>query len=111
MIILLFVVFIIFTFYSPCVQFEFPVYRVVVDPGHGGKALLPKDYHGDRFDILSMRYKDIFREGAKYRQYYEHIYTYEIAVRVEKILQLTLPDGDFKKFLSGVLIHKEVNEL
>jgi len=108
MIILLFVVLIIFIFYSPCVQFEFPVYRVVVDPGHGGKALLPKDYHGDRFDMLSMRYMDIFREGAKYRQYYEHIYTYEIAVRVEKILQLTLPDGDFKKFCS--IVQKYTNK-
>lgn len=90
----------IFSFQTPTIRYEFPLYRVVLDPGHGGKAIIPKDEYGDRFDVLSMKYLDIYREGASYKEYHEHIYTYEIAKRVEALLQLLSPNGDFEKFYS-----------
>ena len=88
----------ILSFQISTIKLEFPLYRVVLDPGHGGKAIMPKDEYGDRFDLLSMKYLDKYREGASYQDYQEHIYTYEIAKRVEALLQLLSPQGDFEKF-------------
>ncbi|HOM09681.1 MAG TPA: N-acetylmuramoyl-L-alanine amidase [Spirochaetota bacterium] len=88
----------IFSFKIPITRLEFPLYRVVLDPGHGGKATIPKDEYGDRFDVLSMKYLDVYREGASYKDYHEHIYTYEIAKRVDALLQLLSPNGNFEKF-------------
>ncbi|MCX8124235.1 MAG: N-acetylmuramoyl-L-alanine amidase [Spirochaetes bacterium] len=88
----------IISIHTPICQLEFPLYRVVLDPGHGGKAILPKDEYGDRYDVISMKFLDKYREGASYKSYHEHVYTYEIAKRVEALLQLLSPNGNFEKF-------------
>ncbi len=80
------------------VKYEFNLYRVVVDPGHGGFAMYPRDKHGDRFDLLSGTYLDVFREGASLRGYHEHEYMYEVAGKVDELLACCAPGGDYAKF-------------
>ncbi|MGL4369763.1 MAG: N-acetylmuramoyl-L-alanine amidase, partial [Spirochaetota bacterium] len=35
---------------------DYPLYRVVVDPGHGGVGIEPIEQHGDRYDPISGKY-------------------------------------------------------
>ncbi len=75
-----------------------PVYRVVIDPGHGGFFHKDKARHGDKYDTISGKYLAFFAEGANYRNIYEHELVYSIAVRVIKKLSYCSEDGDFIKF-------------
>jgi hypothetical protein len=77
---------------------EFPVFRVVIDPGHGGVTLTGRQKHGDRYDMLSGEYLSYFAEGAKRGKIYEHIIVYSIAEKISAILSHCAPDGDFEKF-------------
>lgn len=91
-------------------KYEFPVFRVVLDPGHGGRALNPISKHGDRYDILSGKYLDMFREGATYRgKYVEHEIVYSISAKIEKILKMCAPDGDYNGFLA--ILNKYTDEI
>ncbi len=78
---------------------EFKTYRVILDPGHGGLSLKPRSLHGDRYDLLSGEYLDLYRSGAEYRELEERIIVYNIARKAEKILQQCAPGGDFSRFL------------
>lgn len=84
--------------YGITIREEFPVYRVVVDPGHGGLFMAPQDLYGDKYDQLSYTYLDRFKTGATYRGMKEHIIMYQIALKVEKKLALLAPGGDYKEF-------------
>ena len=88
-------------------KYEFPVYRVVIDPGHGGVFLKNKDSHGDRYDPVSGKYLDYFAEGANFNNLYERDIVFNIATLVLKYLKLCSSDGDFEKFR---LIAKEFTE-
>ncbi|MFA5519352.1 MAG: N-acetylmuramoyl-L-alanine amidase, partial [Spirochaetota bacterium] len=44
---------------------DLPIYRVVIDPGHGGVSLPDKQKHGDRYDLISGKYISYFAEGAQ----------------------------------------------
>jgi N-acetylmuramoyl-L-alanine amidase len=75
-----------------------PVYRVVLDPGHGGVLKYPIKIHGDRYDPVVRRYIDSFKPGAAYGRYREKYLMYGIARKTEKILSYLEPGGDFSKF-------------
>ncbi|MCU0846262.1 MAG: hypothetical protein MUD12_00060 [Spirochaetes bacterium] len=77
---------------------EFPVYRVVLDPGHGGRCKSPMSRHGDRYNTLSKTYLDNFKEGASFAGLEENQIVYDISLRVRRILKNCSPDGDYKKF-------------
>ena len=81
---------------------EFPTFRVVIDPGHGGADIKPKSKHGDRYDLVSRKYLDDYKQGAvvtrKGTKIKEHVIVYNIAQKVMKILAHTAPNGDFGKF-------------
>ena len=79
-------------------KLEFPEYRVMLDPGHGGKAYGNKSKHGDRYDVLSQKYLAHFDYGVRYKNLEEHAIVYSIALKVKNILDLSLPGGDFVKF-------------
>lgn len=89
---------VIAVFPTSVVIHEFPVFRVVLDPGHGGRDIRPIEEYGDRYDRISGKYLEAYREGAVYKQYKEHILVYEIAQRVDALLQLAAPGGDFAAF-------------
>jgi len=82
--------------------YEFPAFKVVIDPGHGGVNIKPKSRHGDRYDTISQKYLGDYRPGAVVKiggtEIKEHVIVYSIAQKIMKILAYTAPDGDFTKF-------------
>ncbi len=74
------------------------VFRVVLDPGHGGIGSTDIESFGDRFDLLSKRYLSPFAEGASHKGLWEHVLVYEIAVKAKALLDHCAPGGDFSKF-------------
>lgn len=77
---------------------EFPVFRVVIDPGHGGRMLEDRSRHGDRYDPISRTYLQEFKEGASYGSLEEHALVYAIAEKTQNRLALCSTGGDFEKF-------------
>jgi len=77
---------------------EFPLFRVVVDPGHGGIFINDKKKHGDKFDLVKAEYLDYFAEGANYKGIYERDVVYKIALKTIKLLSYCSKSGDFEKF-------------
>lgn len=71
---------------------------VVLDAGHGGRAIIPYSVYGDKYDITSHRYLDHFREGANHKGMWENEAMYFIATRVSKILELTLKESTHNEF-------------
>lgn len=74
------------------------IFRVVLDPGHGGIGSSDIEGFGDRYDLLSKRYLSPFAEGASYKGLWEHVLVYEIAAKAKAILDNCAPGGDFSKF-------------
>lgn len=77
---------------------EFPTFRIVIDPGHGGVGKQPMSVHGDRYDTLTGRYLDVFKEGAERRGLKESAIVYSIARKTEKILRSLAPGADHDRF-------------
>jgi len=77
---------------------EFPLYRVAIDPGHGGLCLDSQSLHGDRYNTLSNTYLDVFKEGASFRKLEERVIVYQIAEKVKKYLDMCAPGGDYSTF-------------
>lgn len=77
---------------------DLPVYRVVIDPGHGGVSLPDKQKHGDRYNLISGEYISYFAEGAQRKNIYEHQVVYSIAEKTIALLKHCSPEGDFNNF-------------
>ncbi|MCB1145228.1 MAG: hypothetical protein KDK41_00590 [Leptospiraceae bacterium] len=76
---------------------------VVLDPGHGGRDVMPNSVYGDKYDVTSHRYLDHFREGANKKGIWENEAMYEISSRVSEILSFTLDASkhdEFKRIIS-----------
>lgn len=86
---------------------EFPLFRVVIDPGHGGVFFSDKKKHGDKFDMITAEYLDHFADGAIYRGIYEHKLVYSIAVKTINLLSQCSKEGDFEKF--KIILKKYTN--
>jgi len=80
------------------VRMEFPRFRVVLDPGHGGISLPDRSLHGDRYDSISRAYLQPFKEGASWGPIEEHAVVYEIARRAAALLALCGEGGDYGRF-------------
>ena len=68
---------------------ELTAYRVVLDPGHGGRDILPVSAYGDKWDPLRGEYLDRFREGARCQGVWELEAMYDIAQRAKVLIELT----------------------
>ena len=77
---------------------EFPVYKVVIDAGHGGYNMKPTDQYGDRYDPITKKFLRGFNYGASLDGYDENILMYQISGKVMAILKLLDHKGDFDKF-------------
>lgn len=87
-----------------CVIVHTPIaaYRVVFDPGHGGRDLIPHTLYGDKFDRRLGVYLDKFREGARHKGVWEFEVMYDIAARAKAILDKTATEAgraEFRKIL------------
>ncbi len=71
---------------------------VVLDPGHGGLTISPKELYGDKFNPLTNKFADHFRPGAYSFGLAEHEEVYEIAYRAKKLLDLTKTEAGRKQF-------------
>lgn len=73
-------------------------YRVVLDPGHGGRDQVPYSLYGDKFDRRLGVYLDKFREGARHRGVWEFEVMHDIGVKAKALLDLTQTDEGRAKF-------------
>ena len=80
-----------------------PVYRVVLDPGHGGANIFPVAKFGDRYDRISGKYLEVFREGSQGGGLEESELMYRIAEKVKKLLAQTESDSGWESFRSMVM--------
>ncbi len=90
-------------------KYEFPVYRVALDPGHGGRAYGNKQKNGDRYDVLTGRYLAHFDYGVTYKKLEEHSIAYSIALKVKNILDMSLTGRDFIKFKNIIMRFTDEN--
>ncbi|EMO62743.1 hypothetical protein LEP1GSC133_4381 [Leptospira borgpetersenii serovar Pomona str. 200901868] len=44
------------------------IFKVVIDPGHGGLDLKPKEDHGDKYDPISGKYLELYKAGASFKE-------------------------------------------
>ncbi|MDH5716025.1 MAG: N-acetylmuramoyl-L-alanine amidase [Spirochaetia bacterium] len=102
---LLFII-VAFSIYS---TYEPEHYVVVLDPGHGGRDILPKNIYGDKYDPIIGEYRDHFRPGAQNKGITESEEVYKIAEKTAKILELTYTNEGKKKF--EILLKKYAPDL
>jgi hypothetical protein len=67
-------------------------FRVVLDPGHGGRYLEPNSIYGDKYDPDTAKFMEGYRPGASVTGLNENEDVYEISLLVKEILDLTLTD-------------------
>jgi len=65
-------------------------FRVVLDPGHGGRYLEPNSIYGDKYDHDSVSFMEGYRPGASVSGLNENEDVYEISLLAKEILDLTL---------------------
>lgn len=75
-----------------------PVYRVVLDPGHGGANVFPVARFGDRYDLITKSYLEVFREGSQGGGFEESVLMYRIAGKVHALLKKTESDSGWESF-------------
>lgn len=82
-------------------------YKIVIDPGHGGTKQTPYEIYGDKFDTVSGRYLEPYKNGATYKNRTEHEIVLQIGKEVKDILDLTKTKKGFKKFQSYIKIFSD----
>lgn len=85
-------------------------YRVVIDPGHGGKYAYPSNLFGDKCDPLALRCISDYRGGAEKWGYRESDEVYEIAKQIKNYLDLLNTSSGRKKFSTILKKYSAENE-
>ncbi|TGJ98936.1 N-acetylmuramoyl-L-alanine amidase [Leptospira langatensis] len=75
-------------------------YNIVIDPGHGGLDLKPKEEHGDKYDPISKKYLEPYKAGAQTKTRRESEVVLALAKEVKEILDLTKTADGFETFRS-----------
>lgn len=75
-----------------------PVFRIVVDPGHGGVAKDPKAQHGDKYDSVTQTYLETYKQGTEHGNITERKVVLDLAKEVHRILKQTETDAGWKEF-------------
>lgn len=76
------------------------IFKVVIDPGHGGLDLKPKEDHGDKYDPISGKYLELYKAGASFKEKKERTIVLELAKELKEVLDLTKTEEGFKIFRS-----------
>ncbi|MBM9577681.1 N-acetylmuramoyl-L-alanine amidase [Leptospira sp. 201903070] len=80
------------------IQSPVKTFKVVIDPGHGGVDLKPKEDHGDKYDPISDKYLELYKSGASSRGRKERAVVLELAKELKEILDLTRTEDGFETF-------------
>ncbi len=73
-------------------------YLVVIDPGHGGAGIAPKQVHGDKYDPVRKEYLIYYQQGTSYRGEHESEIVHNLAKQVAHYLELTHTDEGRQEF-------------
>ena len=73
-------------------------FKVIIDPGHGGVKQTPYEIYGDKFDTVSGRYLEPYKNGAAFKERTEMEIVLEIGKEIKEILDLTKTKKGFRKF-------------
>jgi hypothetical protein len=85
-----------------------PVFNVALDPGHGGLNVLPVEKYGDRYDRISGKYLEVFREGSQGGGFEESELMYRIASKVKTLLDKTCTTDGWESFRSIIVKYSSV---
>lgn len=88
----------IFSLMQNLYAWDAPKYKVIIDPGHGGYNQSPYEDFGDKYDILSGKYLEKFKQGASYKERHEREIVLMLSKEVNKVLELTKTESGFIKF-------------
>lgn len=75
-------------------------FKVVIDPGHGGLDLKPKEDHGDKYDPISDKYLELYKAGASFKERKERTIVLELSKELKEVLDLTKTEEGFEIFRS-----------
>lgn len=91
--------FFLFLFTIQIVANPTKTYKIVIDPGHGGFKQEPLEFYGDKFDTITQRYLEHYKDGASYKGIRtEQEIVLEIGKELKEILDLTKTKKGFQKF-------------
>ncbi|MDX1957916.1 MAG: N-acetylmuramoyl-L-alanine amidase [Leptospiraceae bacterium] len=82
-------------------------FKVVIDPGHGGLMQSPPETYGDKFDSVSGRYLEPYKNGATYKSRTEMEIVQGVGLEVKEILDLTKTKKGWAKFKSYIKLFSE----
>ncbi len=78
--------------------FANPTFPVVIDPGHGGVSKDPVHLYGDKYDSISKKYLESYKQGTESGGQTERKIVLSLAKELKQVLQLTESDGGWKEF-------------
>ncbi len=97
------IIFFLFVFIQLSIQAEgLKTYKIILDPGHGGVKQSPYEIYGDKYDPISGKYLEFYKDGAKYNEITEMEVVLDLALELKKLLDLTKTRRGFKKFQSYI---------
>jgi N-acetylmuramoyl-L-alanine amidase len=82
-------------------------FKIVIDPGHGGTKQTPYEIYGDKFDTVSGRYLEPYKNGASYKNRTENEIVLQVGNEIKEILDLTKTKKGFKKFQTYIKIFSD----
>lgn len=81
---------------------SYPVARIMLDPGHGGKAFRGRTRrgprYGDKYDPLQRKFLKVYREGARKGKYWEREVMLSLSKKIRRILIKTRTEKGWREF-------------
>ncbi|HMV43757.1 MAG TPA: N-acetylmuramoyl-L-alanine amidase [Leptospiraceae bacterium] len=84
-------------------------YKIVIDPGHGGVKQEPLEIFGDKYDTITRRFLENYKDGASYAKANrtEMEIVLGVGKELKEILDLTKTKKGFQKFKSYVKLFSD----
>lgn len=82
-------------------------FKIVIDPGHGGIKQTPYEIYGDKYDTVSGRYLEPYKNGAIFKDRTEMEIVLDIARETQELLELTKTKKGFKKFQTYIRLFSD----
>ena len=84
-------------------------YKIVIDPGHGGVKQEPLEIFGDKYDTITGRFLENYKDGASYPKAgrTEMEIVLEVGKELKEILDLTKTKKGFQKFKSYIKLFSD----